>query len=410
MSGGRVVVLDHTGQLGGAEIALQRLLLAVDDAWDVSVLLFGDGPFRKSLEQAGINVEVLEMPERTARQSRRTLTDPKVLLRSTVDSFGFARSLTRRVKEMGAELVVANSLKAAVLAEVSSWRSTLPWVWHLHDRIAPDYLPGPVVFALRWLARRATHVVANSHDVARLTGLPPSRVSVAYPGLPDDAFTDDHTPPAAPVFGLLGRVSSTKGQREFIQAAAIVSRTHPDVRFRIVGEALFSDQPYAAEVKRLAEDLGVAERVEWTGWAADPRRAIDGFTALVHASPVPEPFGQVIVEAMARRVPVIATAGGGVGEILRAPLDSNTRIAALVTTSVGRLVWPADSIALANAIDVTLSQPHKTHLIAGEALEWARYEFSIANTWTAVRDSWVEAMNKGLAGGLFPVTRTDPSE
>lgn len=388
MNGRRVVVLDHTGQLGGAEIALQRLLQAVDDSWDVSVLLFSDGPFRESLEREGISVEVLTLPERTSGQSRSTLADPRVLLRSGTDSFAFARRLAQRLAELEAELVVANSLKSAVLAEMSSWRSRLPWVWHLHDRIAPDYLPAPAVFALRGLARRATRVVANSRHVAHLTGLPPSAVAVAYPGLPEDAFTDSHTSPAPPVFGILGRISATKGQREFLEAAAIVSRTYPEARFQIVGDALFSDQPYADEVRRLADELRIAHRVEWTGWAADPRQALDGFTAMVHASPVPEPFGQVIVEAMARNVPVIATIGGGVGEIMGAPDGADLELGAVLTTSRGRLVGSGDGVALAAAMELILDSPQRARELAQAAAQSARTRFSITVTAAACQEAW----------------------
>ncbi len=396
MNGRRVVVLDHTGQLGGAEIALQRLLLAVDDSWDVSVLLFSDGPFRESLERDGIDVEVLTLPERTSGQSRSTLTDPRVLLRSGVDSIAFARRLAQRLRGMKAELVVANSLKSAVLAEMSSWRSRLPWVWHLHDRIAPDYLPTPVVFALRGLARRATRVVANSHHVAQLTCLPPSAVSVAYPGLPADAFTDSHASPEPPVLGILGRISATKGQREFLEAAAIVSRAHPEVRFRIVGDALFSDQPYAREVRQFAEDLDIAQRVAWTGWSPDPREALDGFTAMVHASPVPEPFGQVIVEAMARHVPVIATVGGGVGEIFDAASNNRLGAGTVLVTPYGRLVGAKDARGIAAAMNGVLENPFRAESLARAAYGLSSSRYTIAATANAVSIAWKEATRPQL--------------
>lgn len=392
MNGRRVVVLDHTGQLGGAEIALQRLLLALD-GWDVQVVLFSDGPFRKALDQHGISVEVLPLPDRTSSQSRMKLTDPQVLLRSAGDSLTFARRLADRLKELGVDLVVANSLKAAVLAELSSWHSGLPWVWHLHDRLASDYLPGPVVFALRRLARRAAHIVANSQDVAQLTRLPPSRVTIAYPGLPDDAFAPGHQAPSPPVFGLLGRVSSTKGQREFIEAAAIVSRDHPDVRFRIVGEALFSDQAYATEVEKLTDERGLAGRVEWTGWARDPRSAIDAFTALVHASPVAEPFGQVIVEAMAREVPVIATIGGGVGDIVNAAPKSQLPRGAVLSTDRGRAVSAGDIVGLARAMQLVLATPSRTQRIAHHAYLEARSHFTITRTAAACSAAWSSALS-----------------
>lgn len=385
--GGRVVVLDHTGQRGGAEIALQRLLEALDPCWEVTVVLFSDGPFRTALMEAGVNVRVLPMPERTSGQARGGLSDPQVLRRTVWDSVAFASSLAQQISALDAQLVVANSLKAAVLAELSSWRTRLPWVWHLHDRLAVDYLQPHLVAGLRLLAHRASHIVANSRAVAALTALPTQRVTIAYPGLPQAAFASRGVAPHTPVFGLLGRISPTKGQREFIEAAAIVRRAVPDARFRVVGEALFSDQDYASEVRRLPSQLGLGDQVEFTGWAEDPAAAIDEFSVLVHASPVPEPFGQVIVEAMARGVPVIATWGGGVGEILLAP-KTLPPPGGFLTTPVGRLVIPQDVQALAGAMVAAVARPAQTANIANIAQSYATREFSIRATAAAVMTAW----------------------
>lgn len=389
----RVVVVDHTAQRGGAEIALLRLLLALGPEWEVTVLLLSDGEFRDDLADHGVRVQIAPLAERTATQSRGGLTDPRVLARTGRDSLGASRGLAERLRTLSPDLVVANSLKAAVLTELAARRAGLPWVWHLHDRLSPDYLPRPVVPAMRMLARRARHVVANSVDVAALTRLPSSRVTVAYPGLPADAYRATHDALDVPVFGLLGRIGATKGQREFVEAAALVSRDFPSATFRVVGEAFFSDRSYADEVRALPDRLGVA--VDFAGWAADPRGEIDGFTALVHASPVPEPFGQVIVEAMARHVPVIATAGGGVGEILQAPRGVVLGDGTVLTTPVGRLVGPHDPAGLAAAMSAILRDPVGSTDAAARAFDAARTRFSSARTAERVANAWSRSARKG---------------
>jgi glycosyltransferase involved in cell wall biosynthesis len=389
----RVVVVDHTGQRGGAEIALLRLLTALGPEWDVPVLLLSDGDFRDDLADHGVRVQVVPLAERTATQSRGGLTDPRVLARTGRDSLATSRDLGARLRTLAPDLVVANSLKAAVLTELAARRAGVPWVWHLHDRLSPDYLPGPVVPAMRLLAQRARHVVANSVDVAALTRLPSSRVTVAYPGLPAEAYREGHIAPDVPVFGLLGRIGATKGQREFVEAAALVSREFPSATFRVVGEAFFSDRAYAEEVRTLPGRLGVT--VDFPGWAADPREAIDGFTALVHASPVPEPFGQVIVEAMARHVPVIATAGGGVGEILQAPRGVALGEGTVLTTPVGRLVGAHDPAGLAAAMCAILRDPVGSAEASARAYDAARTRFSSARTAERVATVWTQSLRKG---------------
>lgn len=389
MAATRVAILGHTAQMGGAEIALLRLTQQLPQAWDVTVILFAHGELEVVLRQRGVKVEVLPLDPRTASRGRAGLTDPYTLFPLVIDSLAFAGKLSHFLTAMGTELVVANSLKSAVLGSIAARRARLPWVWHLHDRLSSDYLPSAVVFAMRRLARAADHVVANSLQTARLTTLEQGRVSVAYPGLPEDMFADSHQPSSPPVFGLLGRISSTKGQREFLRAAALVATAQPGAEFHVVGEALFNDQIYAEEVRALPARLGIEGRVRFTGWAADPVERLDQFTALVHASPVPEPFGQVIVEAMARRVPVIATLGGGVSEILTESAEPPTIPAeGVLRTAAGQLVGSSDPAGLASAMLWVLENPVKTSELAQNAADSALRRFSIKATADVCTTAW----------------------
>ncbi|TLP97050.1 glycosyltransferase family 4 protein [Nesterenkonia salmonea] len=389
----RVAILGHTAQLGGAEIALLRLVDALPETWSITVVLFSHGALETELLQRGVAVEVMPLAAQTVTQGRAELTDPRVLARSVRDSAAFTGQLAHRLSDLGAELVVANSLKAAVLGSIAARRARLPWVWHLHDRLSSDYLPAPVVTALRMLGRTARHVVANSQQTARLTRLPPRRVSVAYPGLPEASFTQEHPQSTPPVFGLLGRISSTKGQLEFVQAAALVAVRHPTAEFHIVGEALFNDQDYAEHVRKLPKTLGIDGRVRFLGWTANPAQELDRFTALVHASPVPEPFGQVIVEAMARKVPVIATVGGGVAEILTEVSDPPTvEPGNALRTANGQLVAPQDPTGLAAAMNWVLDHPAEASILAQTAAESAVRRFSIASTAAVCTAVWKNAI------------------
>ena len=169
---------------------------------------------------------------------------------------------------------------------------------------------------MRWLAALGPRaIVANSFaTLETLPALAMRKAVVAYPGLAPEAFEVDTRAErdGTPLAGIVGRVSPTKGQREFLQAAAAVAVGHPDARFSVVGGALFGEHDYESQLQSLADRLGIADRVEFTGWVADAAVRVASLSVLVHASPVPEPFGQVIVEAMAAGVPVVATAAGGV--------------------------------------------------------------------------------------------------
>jgi glycosyltransferase involved in cell wall biosynthesis len=277
----------------------------------------------------------------------------------------------------------------------------------VHDRVADDYLPRPVVRVLRAAARRLPRaVVANS--AATAATLPGARgLVVAYPGFAPgqalDAPTSRAEPPS-PVVLLLGRVSPTKGQLELVRAAARVLPAHPQVRFRLVGAPLFGAAGYAAAVDREIQRLGLVGRVVRVPAVDDPAAELDAATVLVHASPVPEPFGQVVVEAVVRGVPVVATAAGGVPEILDPDASAaasavdgagdprtGARGAGVRTTPLGLLVPPGDVDALAAAVAAVLADPAAARERAAAAHADALRRFPVAVSADVVTAAWERA-------------------
>lgn len=390
----RVAVLDHTAELGGAELALLRTCAALDPARvEVTVVLFADGPLADRLRAADVPVHVVSLDPRIAATDRvaagRSVAGAA---RSAAATLPFVARLAEVLRGLGPDVVHTTSLKADLLGLPASALAGSPLVWHVHDRIAEDYLPAPVARAVRALARRGPrHVVVNSRATAG-TLLPlPRGWTLAYPGLAPEQMAADPAArpvPAEPVIGLVGRVSPTKGQREFVEACALLADRFPTARFRVVGAALFAEAAYEAEVRALAERRGLGDRLEWTGWVADPVAQVDALSVLVHASPVPEPFGQVVVEGMARGVPVVATAGGGVDEIARAE-DGTERCL---------LVPPRDPAALADAVGRVLDRPQEAAARADRAWKDVQAEFTVAGTAEQLTAVW-QAVSRSRARG-----------
>jgi len=383
----RVLVLDHSATLGGGEIALLRLCGALGPDVDVRVLLFADGPLVGRLADAGVAVEVLPLArsvqglgrQAAGRASARRVLDAFEVLRFTV-------RLARRTRALRPDVVHTTSLKADLLGVLPARVARRPLVWYVHDRIAPDYLPGSLVRLVRACSRAADVVLVNSRATAATLPVP---TTVAYPGLPDDLLRaepgdgEGRARPAGPgpTVTLVGRTSPTKGQRELVRAAPEILRRHPGARFRLVGAPLFGEEAYAEEVRAEAEELGVADRVTWVGFVADPTPELDRADVVVHASPVAEPFGQVVVEAMARGVPVVATRAGGVPEILEPDAGP----------ALGVLVAPADPAALARGVLEVLDDPDAAAARAALARADVRTRFTASGTARVVTDAWRRA-------------------
>ncbi|GAA3620995.1 hypothetical protein GCM10022199_26790 [Marihabitans asiaticum] len=383
----RVAILDHTAQLGGVELALVRLMdtLAERDDVDARVILFADGPLVGRLRERGHAVEVLPLDEGIGTTTREQAAGLRTAARSAVGAAPFVRRLARRLRELDVDVVHTTTLKADVLGVPAARLARRPLVWHVHDRIAPDYLPGPLVRLMRHVATWGPQrVVANS----RATGatLPGVEVTVAHPGLVPAQIRPEPRPrPADPVVGLLGRISPTKGQLELVRAAAQVVRRHPEVTFRIIGSPMFGHEKYEGEIRREIERLGLGGRVELVGFTDDPVAELDAMTVAVHASPVPEPYGQVVAEAMARGVPVVGTDAGGVPEIVTGG-----------PAPVGWLVPPGDVDALAAAITSALDDPDEAERRGASGWKRARTDLGIGPITDTIVGVWREVA--GLLG------------
>lgn len=379
----RVAILDHTGELGGVELALVRQMDALAERDDVQarVLLFADGPLVGRLRERGHEVEVLPIDEGLGTTTRHEAAGLRTALTSAVGAAPFVRRLAHRLREMDVDVVHTTTLKADLLGVPAARLARLPLVWHVRDRIAPDYLPSPLVHLMRSVARTAPQrVVANSRATAAT--LPGARgLTVAYPGLaPEQIASSPRPQPNRRVVGIIGRISPTKGQLEFVRAVGRIAQRHPDVTFRIIGSPMFGQEEHEQEIRREIEQLGLAARVELPGFSADPSAELDRMTLAVHASPVPEPYGQVVAEAMARGVPVIATDAGGVPEIVLGGLEP-----------VGWLVPPRDVDALATAMDAALSDPDEAERRGRAGWERARTALGIGPSMDTLTRVWREA-------------------
>lgn len=380
-SGLSVVILGHTANLGGAELALLRFLDAVpSDAAAVTVVLFADGPLVGLLRHRGISVEVVPMPPSLGSANRRSALAPAQASRFALRLAPFLWRLRRRVKRLKPALIVTTTLKAHLSS--AGLVGIAPIVWHLHDRLSSDYLPVTLSRLLIGLADRIPRIViANS--TATASTLHRAATVVAYPGLQADQFLDspaDRRTPARPVVGIVSRISPTKGQLEFVKAAALVVRQVPDASFVVVGSALFGEAEYGRAVLEQIERVGLADCFELIEHVTDPRQIMDRLSVLVHASPVPEPFGQVVTEALARCVPVVATDAGGIPEILAPPGQA----------PLGRLVPPGDVAGLAAAIVDVLSD-REPHEASARGWQVAHERFTIQRTASIVTDAWTAA-------------------
>jgi glycosyltransferase involved in cell wall biosynthesis len=357
----KVVYLDHVARMSGGEIALLRLLPHLKDVQQ-HVILAEEGPLVDELHRARISTEVMPFAAR-ARDLRKGQVDgtgvPALAAAATTT---YVLRLARRLRELRPDVVHSNSLKAGVYGSLAARLAGVPMVWHVRDRIEDDYLPHAAVVMVRQMTRKLpAAVVANSKSTMATLHAPADTQRI-YRVLPDvlgDVPVRARTNHRALTYGVVGRLAPWKGQDLFLRAFA---RAFPSGQERavIVGGALFGEDAYADQLPRLAEELGIAERVELRGHRDDVWSELARLDVLVHASITPEPFGQVILEGMAAHVPVIAADAGGPAEIIEHDVT-------------GVLYRPGDVDALVDAMRSLRAAEARERLSAAAHVAAARF-------------------------------------
>ncbi|MEI6700457.1 MAG: glycosyltransferase, partial [Actinomycetota bacterium] len=330
----RVLYLGHGAQLSGGELALLRQLPALLSV-DAIVVLGEDGPLVGELREKGVDVVVLQMAETLRSTRRANATLAQLGPRKGIDLVRYVLALRKEVKELSPDVLHTNTLKAALLGGVVGRLTRTPVVWHLRDRIDVDYLPAGVVRLVRLCARLLpSAIVGNS--AATLATLRGGRVRMVIPSPLDPHATPGERGSGPLTVTMVGRLSPWKGQDLFLQAFALAFPEGPE-RARIVGEAMFGEESYAASLREMANALGIADRVDFLGFRRDVAQLLQTSDIQIVASRIPEPFGNVVLEGMACGTAVIAPNAGGPAEVLS---DGVT----------GILVTPDDAGALAQAM------------------------------------------------------------
>lgn len=124
-------------------------------------------------------------------------------------------------------------------------------------------------------------------------------------------------PPDAQLLGMACRLVEQKGISYALEALRRLRSDFPRAHLVIAGAG-----EKAPELRRLASNLGVADRVCWLGWRADAADLMAAFDVFLLPS-LHEGFGLVLLEAMSRRVPIIASKVGAIPEIV---VDGETGI------------------------------------------------------------------------------------
>lgn len=266
-----------------------------------------------------------------------------------------------------------------------------PDLVHLHSRRGADILGGlgarwagvPVVMTRRvdnpepnWVVgtkyRLFDRVVSISEairDVLEGQGIEPSLLRCVRSALDPEPFSrpcpEQGLPeewgigPDDPVIGMAAQFIARKGHETLLDAVPIIRNRHPRARFILLGRG-----PLHGKVNRRVNEEGLEDAVILPGFRNDLPDLLPCMDLLVHPAGL-EGLGIILLQAGAAGLPVVASAVGGIPEVV---VDGET----------GTLVPPGDSDALAGAVNHLLSNPEQLHAMGAAARLRVYREFSVA--------------------------------
>lgn len=343
MKPSRILYVHNSADLYGASRSLLRLLTVLDRArFEPVVVLPECGLLEDRIKNLGVAVVIDPSLAVISRYSSKVSA---IFCRFPLSSW----RLFQLIRQRKIDLVHTNS-GVVFSPAFAAWLARVPHVWHIRESF--DEFRGGVweIYAafMRIFSDRIVSV--SNGNAAQFSDR--SKVVVIHNGFPLEDFpavSDEQRKQAREQFGLsetdfvtgcVGRLKWVrKGQEYLVHAAHLLKKRGWQVKHLIVGSPYLGNESHLERLQALVRELDLEQEIIFAGELQDTKPAYAAMDLFVLPSAQPEPFGGVVIEAMASGLPVIATNIGG----------SLDQVADGVT---GFLVAPGDPEALAEKIEL----------------------------------------------------------
>src|SRR3954466_7020618 len=292
-------------------------------------------------------------------------------------SLGTLRDFAAWLRARDIAVVQACDLYANIFALPGAALAQVPVRIGARRELAPPDKTRAHLTAQRLAYRAAHRVVANSSagaDRPRQEGVPDAKIVVIPNGIDISHFRAPQPRKQRRIIATVANLRQEKGHDVLLHAAALIRRQVPDVRFRIIG-----DGPLRDSLQQLASRLGLLDVVEFLGHREDVAALLA--TSDLYAFPSrTEAFPNGLIEGMAAGLPVVASAVGGMLELV----DDRRN---------GRLVPPGDHQALAAVLLDFIEDPSTADELAAAARRTIEARYSFTRMVSAFTDLYISELS-----------------
>ena len=319
----RILYLNHTGKVSGAEKVLLYMLKGLRRDFFVPMVICGsDGPLAETIKTMGIECDTV-----TPLQARFTAR-PDHLFKYCISIAMSIFELRSRIKRARPDILHCNTVRSGIVATAATAGMSMPIIWHVHD-ILPNHFISTVIRYLAYLSKRSQALCVSRATAAAFKRSLDfgNRVNVLHNGVDLSQFPRKVAADCAfrstlgidlnlPLFCTVGQIAPRKNLRGLLNAFSQFQHHSGPASLLIVGEAIFNEYfNYRDELLQQVKNLGQQRNVHFLGARQDVPAIMRACDALILNS-LEEPFGLVLVEAMSSGTTVVATEVGGIPEIV----------------------------------------------------------------------------------------------
>lgn len=353
MMGKRILFCVGAHRAYGSEQKMLRIMKGLKDrGHEVYCITQGwsDGTFNRLLQEAGIANSSFKL-------GFIYISKPLWTLDTLRNYPGAIRGVKKVLKHFKPDVIYHNSYKT--LLAMSPVMEKKKVLFHVGD-IAPITKSNKAIFQM--LDKRTNRIVAISQSVKEnLQNLGVSQpIKTIYNGIEKFEITKFKESSPTWLLGVVGQLIPRKGQEDVIRAIAHLKEMFPNLKVRFYGEG---DNNYKIYLDSLATDKGVADQVEFVGFENNKSIMYSGLKCVIVSSRS-EALGNVAIEPMFAKIPVISSNVGGLPEIVKHELT-------------GLLYVPGDYIELASQLTRLLTDTALYNRLVHQAARYAEETFSI---------------------------------
>lgn len=370
----KILSVNNTADIYGASRCMERVFgRFAQDGHEVHAVLPERGPLAGLLEARGVKVHI---HRRLAIIDRGQFRSPFGILRFALSFPVSVLWLVALILRLRIDLIHTNTIVMPSPA-LAAFLTSRNHIWHVRELLGEfGWLFNPYQYYIHLLSSAIVAISCCTRD--QFSPRLREKVHVIYDGLDETSAMADPVhirefrelfTSKAMLVGVVGRIKwHRKGQEVLVRAADLLRNHHPHAHYVVVGSASPGNEQHEVRLRDLISASGLDDSVTLTGDTLDPASVFAALDIVVVPSIQPEPFGCVVIEAMAAGTPVIGSRCGGIAE-------------QIVDGESGILFCPGDAEDLAEALHLMLTDPELRGRAAVEGRRRVRNKFPLESTY-----------------------------